>query len=139
MQPFRIGIAFAWQSAMTVTLILTLLVILPATAALLFETSIRQRSLLKPGYTVGTPLVYRQQEVSTRPAANAREIRPAERGDFYYYSIINYLRVVEVLRDGRIIAVTRNEARLCFWPNESNLRKARLRERLIYPPRFPHS
>src|SRR5207248_3624746 len=53
------------------------------------------------------------------------------------YTVINYLRVAEVMADGRIIAVARNNKRLCFRPNDSGLRKARLAERLIYRPRFP--
>jgi hypothetical protein len=121
---------------MTVVLFLSLFVAVPATLAFLSETSLWQRSLLKPAFSVGTPIVYRHQEVSTRPAADAYDVYPAERGDYYYYTIINYLRVTEVLGDGRIIAVARNNERLCFWPNDSNLRKARLAERLIYR-RFP--
>jgi hypothetical protein len=61
---------------------------------------------------------------------------PGERGEYYYYTI-NYLRVAEVLGDGRIIAVARNNKRLCLPPNDSSLRKARLAERLIYRPHFP--
>jgi hypothetical protein len=87
--------------------------------------------------SVGAPVIYRQEEVSTRPTADARDIRPAARGEYYYYSIINYLRVIEVLADGRIIAVSRNNQRLCFRPNDSALRKARFNERLIYRLRFP--
>jgi hypothetical protein len=121
---------------MTVVLFLSLFVAVPATVAFLSETSRWQRSLLKPAFSVGTPIVYRQQEVSTRPAADAYDVYPAERGDYYYYSIIYYLRVIEVLSDGRIIAVARNHQPLCLWPNDSCLRRARLTERLIYR-RFP--
>ena len=123
---------------MTVVLFLSLFVAVPATLAFFSETSLWQRSLLKPAFSVGTPIVYRQQQVSTRPAADAYDVYPAERGDYYYYTIINYLRVTEVLSDGRIIAVARNNERLCFSPNDSSLRKARLAERLIYR-RFPQS
>jgi hypothetical protein len=123
---------------MTVVLLLSLFIALPATVAFFCETSLWQGNLLKPAFNVGTPIVYRQQEVSTRLASNARDVYPAERGDYYYYSIINYLRVTEVLDDGRIIAVAHNNQRLCFWPNDSGLRKARLSERLVYR-RFPHS
>ncbi len=124
---------------MTFLLLLASLVLLPATGALLSQTSLLQRTPIRPPFCIGTPIVYRQQEASTRPTAGARDVRPAEHGDYYYYSIINYLRVVEVLGDGRIIAVAHNNDRLCFWPNDSSLRKARLSERLIYRPRFPHS
>ena len=122
---------------MTLLLLLTLLVTLLAAGALLFEISFSQRHSLKPAFRIGAAVVYRQQEVSTRPAADACDVHPAERGEYYYYTVINYLRVAEVMADGRIIAVARNNKRLCFWPNDSGLRKARLAERLIYRPRFP--
>lgn len=123
---------------MTVLLLLALVVVLPATGALLSERSVLQRTLIRPAFSIGAPIVYRQHEVSTHPVAEAYDVRPAERGEFYYYSIINYLRVAEVLGDGRIIAIARNNQRLCFWPNDSSLRKARLTERLLHRPRFPH-
>jgi hypothetical protein len=114
-----------------------LLVTLLAAGALFFEISFSQTHSLKPAFRIGAPVVYRQQEVSTRPAADACDVHPAERGEYYYYTVINYLRVAEVMADGLIIAVARNNKRLCFRPNDSGLRKARLAERLIYRPRFP--
>jgi hypothetical protein len=124
------------KTLMTVLLLLALLVLLPAAVALLSEPSLLPRAATRPAFRVGAPIVYREQAVSTRPIADAHDIRPAERGDYYYYSIIYYLRVVEVLGDGRIIAVARNHQRLCLWPNDSCLRKARLTERLMYHLRF---
>jgi hypothetical protein len=124
---------------MFVLSLLALLVLLPAAAALIFETSLWQRSSIRPAFSIGAALIYRQQVASTRPTADARDIRPAARGEYYYYNIIDYLRVTEVLGDGRIIAVAHNDKRLCFWPNDSALRKARLNERLFYRQRFPRS
>jgi hypothetical protein len=121
----------------TLLLLFAVLVILLAAGALFFEISPLQRPSLKPAFRIGAPVVYRQQEVSARPAADACDVHPAERGEYYYYTTINYLRVAEVLGDGRIIAVARNNKRLCLWINDSSLRKARLTERLIYRPRFP--
>ena len=125
------------ENSVTLLLLLTLFVTLLAAGALLFEISFSQPHSLKPPFRIGAAVVYRQQEVSTRPAADACDVHPAERGEYYYYTVINYLRVAEVMADGRIIAVARNNKRLCFWPNDSGLRKARLAERLIYRPRFP--
>ena len=122
---------------MTLLLLLTLAVMLLAAGALLPETSFWQRTSLKRAFRIGAPVVYRQQEVSTCPTADACDVHPSERGEYYYYTVINYLRVTEVMADGRIIAVARNNKRLCFRPNDSGLRKARLAERLIYRPRFP--
>ena len=124
---------------MFVLSLFALLVLLPALAASISGASLWQRSSIKPGFSAGTAVIYQQEVASTRPTPDARDIRPADRGDYYYYHIINYLRVIEVLGDGRIVAVARNDTRLCFWPNDSALRKARLNERLIYRQRFPRS
>ncbi len=119
-----------------VLLLLAFLVVLPAAAALLSQPSLLPRTVAKPAFRIGAPVIYRQEEVSVRPTAGAHDIRPAERGDYYYYTIINYLRVIDLLEDGRVIAVARNQQRLCFWPDDSCFRKARLTERLIYYPRL---
>jgi hypothetical protein len=124
---------------MTALLFLALFVGLPAAVAFISEPSLGYRRLFEPAFSIGTPLVYRQEEISTHPVTDACDVQPAERGDYYYYAIVNYLRVTEVLGDGRIIAVARNNQRLCFWPNDSSFRKARLTERLFYRPRFPHA
>jgi|ERR1051326_2886814 hypothetical protein len=120
---------------MTALFVLLLVVILPAAAAVLSEASILSRG----AFGIGSPIVYQSEEMSTRPCAGACNIHPSTCGEFYYYSLISYLRVTEVLDDGRLIAIGRDQTRYCFWPNEPQLRKARLRERLIYRWRFPHS
>jgi len=125
------------EVAMFVLSLFALLVLLPAAAALISEASRWQRSFIRPAFSIGAAVIYRQEVASTRPTVDARDIRPATRGEYYYYSIIDYLRVTEVLGDGRIIAVARNHKRLCFWPNDSALRKAHLNERLFYRQRFP--
>jgi hypothetical protein len=86
---------------------------------------------------IGAPLVDRRQEISTLPVADAVDLRSSERGEYYYYSLVNYLRVTRLLDDGRIIAVTRDNKRLCLSSNDSQLRKARFIERTIYRSRFP--
>jgi len=119
---------------MIVLFIIIVLVIFPVAIAFLTQTS-----LFSPAaFGLGAPLVYRRQEISTHPSADARDVRPSERGEFYYYSVVNYLRVAELLDDGRVIAVARNDKRLCFWPNDCQFRKASLIERCIYRWRFPH-
>ena len=125
---------------MTALLFLVLVVLLPLGIALGFQSSSLQRAATsRPAFHIGTPIVYREDAVSTCPASDAHDVYPAERGDYYYYSILNYLRVIEILGDGRIIAIARNHQRLCFWPNDSSLRKAKLSERVLYPLRFPRS
>ena len=121
---------------MTVLLLLTFLVLIPGAVGLISTPSLLPRAVARPAFNVGAPIIYRREEVNVRPTPDAQDIRPAERGEFYYYSIINYLRVIEVLGDGRIIAVARDRQRLCFWPDDSSVRKARLTERLMYRQRF---
>jgi len=123
---------------MIVLLILTLLVILPAAVAFLANTSLLPRAIMMPMFSVGAPIVFSRREISTQPHSEAHDVRPSERGEFYYYDLVKYLRVIEVLADGRIIAVTRENNRILFWPSDSQFRKARLRERFFYRWRFPH-
>jgi hypothetical protein len=88
-------------------------------------------------FSIGAPIVYSWREISTHPRSDARDVRPSDRGEFYYCDLVSYLRVTDVLDDGRIVAVARDNQRLCFWPNDSQLRKARLTERFLYRWRFP--
>lgn len=122
---------------MTVLFFFALVVILPATAGLFLATSPFFNRAARRLFAAGAPVVYCHEEVSTCPAAGPRDIRPAERGEYYYYTVVDYLRVAEVLGDGRIVTVANDQRRHCFWPNDSSLRKARLRERLICRLRFP--
>jgi hypothetical protein len=122
---------------MTVLLIITFLVIFPAAAALFSERVSLSRAWNGSTIAVGAPVVYRREEISTHPGPDAVDVEPSARGEFYYYSLIKYLRVVEVLGDGRVIAVERNNKSVCLLPNDSRLRKARLTERFIYRSRFP--
>ncbi|CAN5409276.1 hypothetical protein BH20VER3_BH20VER3_01960 [soil metagenome] len=85
----------------------------------------------------GAPIVYRVVETSTRPGPEAREIRPAERGDLYYYLTNKYWRVEEVLQDGWIVARTPRNEHQYLRGDDPNLRKASLVERLRYAARFP--
>jgi hypothetical protein len=123
---------------MIVLFVFVLLIIVPAAAAFLSETSLLSRAGITPAFGIGAPIVYSRRAISTQPVSGARDIRPSERGEFYYYNLINYLRVTEVLDDGRVLAIARNNMRLCFSPSDSSFRKARLAERFIYRWRFPH-
>lgn len=118
---------------MTVLLLITLVVVLPACfafAAKAVHVSATRR------WDVGARIVYREEQISTRPVAHAHNVQPAERGEFYYYSLINYLRVTEVLRDGRLIAVTNDRRQFCFAPDDAHLRKPRLLEGVLHRARF---
>jgi hypothetical protein len=120
---------------MIVLLVFAILVIAPAAAAFLCETSLFSSA----PFGIGVPVIYREEKVSNHPVFDGRNVQPSARGEFYYYSLVNYLRITDILDDGRIIAVARDNKRLCLWPNDFCLRKARLTERLYYRWRFPRA
>jgi hypothetical protein len=86
----------------------------------------------------GVPIVYRMAESSTRPSPGAHDVRPAERGDLYYYLITKYWRVEKVLQDGWVVAITPLMEHIYLRRDDPGLRKANLLERLRYGARFPH-
>jgi hypothetical protein len=122
---------------MTVLLVLVLLVILPAAAAFVSQSSLMSSATIKPVFDIGARVVYQRQEISNRPMADAHDVIPSERGEFYYNNLINFLRVTEVLDDGRILAVASDQKWFCFPPGDSHFRKPRLMERLSFRSRFP--
>ena len=122
---------------MIVFFIFILLVILPAAAAFSSQGSIFPRAPMTPAFDIGARVIYQRQEISTRPSADAYDISPSERGEFYYCSFVNYLRVLEVLDDGRVVAVARDNKRVCFWPGDSKFRRPCWTERLTCRRRFP--
>lgn len=122
---------------MIVLLFLFLLIVIPALVAFLSDSSVLPRPLLRPVFGVGAPVVYQRQEVSTRPHPDARDVQPSERGEFYYCTLVNYLRVTHVLDDGEVIAIAPDNRRFCFRTSDSQFRKARLTERIFYRWRFP--
>lgn len=122
---------------MTMLLLVSVLVIFTALIGFLLAA---ERPLNREGeakFGIGAPIVYRRQEISTHPSPDARDIRPAERGEYYYYNITDYLRVAHVFSDGRIVAFTRTNKQHYLRSDDSNLRKASLTERFFYRPRFP--
>ena len=121
---------------MTVLLLLALVVVLPAAGALLSERSLLQRALIKPAFSIGAPIVYRQHEVSTHPVADASMSARPSAVSFTITASSTISASPKVLGDGRIIAIARNNQRLCFWPNDSSLRKARLDQASPLPPAF---
>ena len=93
--------------------------------------------LLRGTFQPGAPIVYRMIERSTRPAPQKCDIRPAKRGDLYYYLITKYWRVEKVLQDGSVVAITPLMEHHLLRSDDPNLRKANLLERLRYGGRFP--
>jgi hypothetical protein len=119
---------------MIVLIVLLLLILVPAAVAFVSETSLLSRA----AFGIGAAVVYSRREMSTQLLPGAHHVDPSDRGEFYYYTLVDYLRVAEVLDDGRVLAVARDNVRVLFWPDDSQFRKARLIERFIYRWRFPH-
>ncbi|HEY3662940.1 MAG TPA: hypothetical protein VGL24_07290 [Chthoniobacterales bacterium] len=124
---------------MLVGSLLVILVVLPASVCFVISRDFSfGRHFLRRRLQPGVPIVYRMAETSSRPPGpEARDVRPAERGDLYYYLIRKYWRVEEVLQDGRIVAVTPLMEHHYLRRDDPNLRKANLLERLRYGARFP--
>src|SRR5439155_8923065 len=97
-------------AVVTILLVLSIFSLALVVAGLLGQVS----PFPRPPFSVGAPIIYRQDQASTRPSSAAHDVRPSPRGEFYYYTVINYLRVIEVLDDQRIVAVARNNQRLCL-------------------------
>lgn len=77
------------------------------------------------------------QESSACPSPDAVDVYPSERGEFYDYLAKKYWRVEEVLEDGSIVALTPLMEHQYVPPNDPNLRRANLIERVRYAARFP--
>jgi hypothetical protein len=125
---------------MLVLLLLVLLVALPALVGMLVGRGYLSFGgyIFRGKFRAGAPIVYRVIETSTCPGSEARDIHPAERGELYYYLINKYWRVEEVRQDGWIVALTPLMEHHYLRPDDPNLRKANLLERLRYATRFPY-
>jgi hypothetical protein len=86
---------------------------------------------------VGDVVVYRKLKVSAHPSPRAYDIHPAGQGDSYQYLIDKYWTIEQVLRDGRVVVITRTNKHHWLSPSDPNLRKAGLIIRLRYRKRFP--
>ncbi len=98
----------------------------------------RSRHFSRRRLQPGVPIVYQMAETSSRPPGpDAKDIRPAERGDLYYFLTRKYWRVEQVLDDGRIVAVTPLMEHHLLRRDDPNLRRASLLEQLRHGARFP--
>jgi hypothetical protein len=88
-------------------------------------------------YAVADHVIYRKQKVSAHPGQRARQIRPSEKGEDYYYLVDKYWVVSAVLYDGSIEVMTRTGKRYCLRPDDPNLHKPSLIEELVHRDRFP--
>ena len=121
---------------MIMALIILGMVVFPG---VLVYFALNRPHLARQQITVGDVIVYRKQKISTHPGMRAYDIHAAGQGDFYTYLVDKYWVVDGILWDGQIEAVTRTNKRHYLAPDDPNLRKAGLVERLRYWQRLPHS
>ncbi len=88
-------------------------------------------------FQAGSRIIYRVVEASDHPGPEARDVRPSEQGELYYYQTMKYWRVEEVLEDGWLVALTPHMQRQYLRWNDPNLRKASPLERIRFAARFP--
>ena len=124
-----------YVTEMTVILLIFLLVVLPAVIGFCLYKDYQGEELSPTN--PGDFLVYSKFKVSPRPGPRARNIQASEKGEDYYYQVDKYWALENVLEDGRLVAVTRTGKHVYLKPEDQNLRKARLLERLMHRRRFP--
>jgi hypothetical protein len=88
-------------------------------------------------FRVGSLIVYQTEKAAPHPEAEAFDIHPSQRGELYYYSVADYVRVIDQLADGKIIGVGRDNIRHQFSPDDKHLRRATWTERFLLRPRLP--
>jgi hypothetical protein len=101
------------------------------------EFTAQFRAVAGPKLSVGDRVIYRRQKVSTNPGPRAYAIHPTAQGDDYTYFVDKFWTVENVLRDGRILALTRTGKHHCLNPDDPNLRKAGIIVKLRYRNKFP--
>jgi hypothetical protein len=85
----------------------------------------------------GDVVVYRKQKSSVHPGRHARDIQPAEHGDFYSYSVEKFWRVVAVHPEGTLVVRTRKGKEHTVAVADPNLRGSHWWERLLFRRRLP--
>lgn len=88
-------------------------------------------------YKPGDNVIYRMTKHSTHPGPRAHDIRPEAKGDDYTYLVDKLWTVLEVRADGQLVLTTRRGKQRIVDPDDRNLRRPSLWERLVYRSRFP--
>ena len=82
-------------------------------------------------YRAGDKLIYTYDEYSQQPAAWAKNVRADRRGEGYRYEVDTLWIVNRVLADGSLEASTPGGHFRTFAPDDKQLRRATLLERLL--------
>ena len=86
---------------------------------------------------LGDVVVYRKSKHSTHPGERAKNIHPASAGDNYQYTVDKFWIVGEIQSDGRLLLKTRQGKTHLIEPDDPNLRRVTLWDRLRFGSRFP--
>ena len=100
----------------------------------LFPTRIEDAAA---GMKIGDRIVYSKSKVSLQPCRRARFVYPSTHGDNYSYVVDKYWVVADLLADGRLVAKTRRGKMHYLRPDDANLRRAGIAERLLLHGKFP--
>ena len=85
----------------------------------------------------GDPVIYRIRKCTLCPGPRAKQIRPAERGDYYSYVVDKFWIVDSVLEGGKVLLKTRRGKEHVVDADDSNMHRAHWWERLAHRQRFP--
>jgi hypothetical protein len=85
----------------------------------------------------GDVVVYRKQKSSLRPGTHARDVTPAPNGDYYYYAVDKFWRVVAVLPSNQLLVRTRKGKEHALAADDPALRRVHWWEWLLFRHRFP--
>lgn len=84
----------------------------------------------------GDWIVFRKTKFSEHPTPRAIEVTPAKQGDGYSYVVEKYWVVVDTLENGNLVVCTRRGKRHEICPDDFQVRKATLWDRLLRRSRF---
>jgi len=87
-------------------------------------------------FHVGERVVFRTTKHSAHPGPRARDVRPESLGEGYQYCVDKYW-VVEEVRSGDVVVVTRRGKRHVIHADDPRLRAAAWWEVMVFGDRFP--
>ena len=87
-------------------------------------------------YKAGDKVVYNKPKHSTHPSPNAKDLKPSELGEEYDYNIKKYW-IVLTCTQNVVTICTPTQKILHFVPNDKNLRKASIWDRIFNRKEFP--
>jgi len=86
---------------------------------------------------VGEPVVFRLSKLSSHPGPRAQSIKPAPRGEQYWYEVDKFWVVSEARPSGELVLKTRRGKTHVLPSDHAKLRRPRLWEKLLYRHKLP--